>query len=116
MKIAEERTFTSLPVAKPVKLGEERVRQFASFRRTRAAAQHRGGSGAQIAAKHRDEMLPGCLASRAASSSQGQVLKMQRRKVLFKFCGGDVSPRKVLLYAAGKRGGKTLPRETPARG
>src|SRR5260370_34394175 len=116
MKIAEERTFTGLPVTKPIKLCEKRVRQFASFRRTRAAAQHRAGSGAQIDAIHGDEMLPGRLASRDAGSSQGQVLKMQRREVLFKFCGGDGSTRKVLLHAVGERGGKALPREIPARG
>src|SRR5260370_33434143 len=116
MKIAEERTFTGLPVVKPVKLGEERVRQFASFRRTRAAAQHRGGSGAQIDAIHGDEMFPGRLASRDAGGSQGQVLNMQRREALFKFCGCDRSTRKLLLHASAERGGKTLPRQTPARG
>src|SRR5260370_17300408 len=49
MKIAEERTFTGLPVTKPVKLGEERVRQFVSPRGTRAAPHHPAATGPQIA-------------------------------------------------------------------
>src|SRR5260370_7133800 len=40
MKIAEERTFTGLPVTKPVNLAEERVRQFVSPRTPPPPPQH----------------------------------------------------------------------------
>src|ERR1700680_2586690 len=58
-------------LAETVQVGEERVSQFAGSRRVRRAAENGAGGGAQVAAKGRDEIIPGIGTAFCASASEG---------------------------------------------